>query len=144
MRHCGLAGITLTILVAGCGSAPTGNTAGALANAAAEKGSSPEPSGNRTASAAQNGAAQAGGRRFTFYNNTGRTIAAIEASPEGAGRWTADLLAAETLAPAARVELTVPEASCSWDVRVAYADGGNLEMMGLDICESGDIGFGAD
>jgi hypothetical protein len=144
MRYRGIAGVALTVLVAACGSAPSNDAVGtAPTNTSVTNSADPTLSGNGAAPAARNGAAQAG-RRFTFYNNTGRTITAIEASPEGAGRWTADLLVAQSLAPAARVELTVPETSCSWDIRVFYADGGGLDMIGLDICESGYIGFGAD
>ena len=98
----------------------------------------PRPDGSR-------GAAR-GGRQpdtddpsFRLVNAGRSEVNELYATPVGEDNWGTDRLGDDTVAPGATRVIRLPTGTCTWDVRVVYANGKATEKRRLDLCSITDL-----
>ncbi|SHI79631.1 hypothetical protein SAMN02745194_01080 [Roseomonas rosea] len=73
---------------------------------------------------------------FSLVNRTGYEINEVYLGPSSSSSWGNDVLGQDTLPNGRSVDIQFNRraSTCSWDMKVVYADGDQSEWRGLDLC----------
>lgn len=82
--------------------------------------------------------AQAADLTLTLDNQASAAVTEFYASPVAVSGWNDNLLGAENLAPGAARQVVIHKGSdiCSFDLRIVFVDGEELEEQAINLCDS--------
>lgn len=76
---------------------------------------------------------------FRLVNRSRSEVNEVYASLTGNDDWGADKLGDDTVAPGATRVIRLPAGSCTWDVRIVWANGEASEKRRLNLCTITDL-----
>lgn len=82
-----------------------------------------------------------GKQDFTLVNKTGLTINELYVSPSNDDEWGEDVLGADILKDAAKVDIEFArkEKACKWDLKIVDEDEDDITWEDIDLCQASEI-----
>lgn len=80
---------------------------------------------------------------FKLVNHSSSNLTGFHVSPASSGHWEENLLDGAYLASGYEVDVQIADGlrTCIYDIRGEFADGGEAEDYGLDLCDLGEYTF---